>query len=167
MYSRAQTQNLLQLANRLSLQVLIVQGGAVPNVVQHLSSSFPGCSCQTPCAKPGPCYCTCSKAAAARLLGRLCSDQVAQMQLLAYNPVAALLNMITAGCKHTVQYHDYNGNELEQECEKSRWIKESAAEYALIKIACHCDEEFREQILKACIGQAWMGHEVAVGSMLF
>ena len=149
------------------MQMLIVQGGAVPNVVQHLSSSFPSCSCQTLGAKSGPCYCTCSKAAAARLLGRLCSDLVAQMQLLTYNPVPALLNMITAGCKHTVQYHDREGNELVRECEKSRWIRESAAEYALIKIACHCDEEFREQLLIACIGQAWMGHEVAVGSVLF
>ena len=139
----------------------------MPNVVQHLSSSFPSCSCQTLGAKSGPCYCTCSKAAAARLLGRLCSDLVAQMQLLTYNPVPALLNMITAGCKHTVQYHDREGNELVRECEKNRWIRESAAEYALIKIACHCDEEFRGQLLIACIGQAWMGHEVAVGSVLF
>lgn len=149
------------------LQVLIVQGGAVPNIVQHLNNAFSRCSCQIQDAKAGPCYCTCSKAAAARLLGRLCSDQVAQMQLLAYNPIAALLTMLTAGCKSTVRYHDVDGNELKQECEKSRWIRESAAEYALLKIACHCDEEFREHMLVSCIGHSWMGHEVAVGSMLF
>ena len=149
------------------MQVLIVQNEAVPNIVQHLNKSFIRCSCQMQEAKAGPCYCTCSKAAAARLLGRVCSDQVAQMQLLAYNPVPALLNMAAGGCKSTVLYHDLMGNELKQECEKSRWMRESAAEYALLKIACHCDEEFREHMLVACIGQTWMGHDIAVGSMLF
>lgn len=137
------------------------------NVVQLLSSSLINCSCQMSSAEPGPCYCTCSKAAAARLLGRLSSDPVAQIQLATHNPVPALLNMISGGCKNTVLYHDFEGNELERECEKSKWIRESAAEYALLKIACHYDEEFREQMLNACIAQAWMGHDVAVCSMLF
>ena len=89
------------------------------------------------------------------------------MQLLAYNPMEALLTMMTNGCKGPLLHHDMEGNELKQECEKSKWIRESAAEYALLKIACHCDEEFREHMLNKCIGQAWMGREVSVGSMLF
>ena len=148
------------------MQVLVVQSGAVPQLVQHLNASIAPCSCHLMNATSGPCYCTCSKAAAARLLGRLCSDQVAQMQLMTYNPVAALLNMLTAGCKGPVVNHDAAGVEVRQEGEKSKWIRESAAEYALLKIACHCDEEFREHMLHACIGQAWMGHDVAIGSML-
>ncbi|KAL3161961.1 hypothetical protein ABBQ38_009041 [Trebouxia sp. C0009 RCD-2024] len=160
-------QTLLHLAKQPDLKVLIVQGGAVSNVVQQLNSSFQTCSCQAPSAKLGPCYCTCSRAAAARLLGRLCSDPVAQMQLLTHNPLPALLNMTSGGCKQSVQYHDFDGNEVERECQKSKWIKESAAEYALLKIACYCDDEFRERMLNACIAQAWMGHDVSVGSMLF
>ena len=107
------------------------------------------------------------RAAAARLLGRLCSDPVAQIQLLTHDPVPALWYMTSGGCKHPLQHYDFDGNEVEPECPESKWVQESAAEYALLKIACYCDDDFREQMLKACIAQAWMGHDVAVGPMLF
>ncbi len=148
------------------MQVLVVQAGAVASIVNHLNASPRSCSCQTKGAEPARCYCACSKSATARLLGRLCSDQVAQMQLVHHNPVEALLQMLTGGCKSIVLYHDLEGNELQPRCEKSRVLMESAAEYALLKIACHCDEEFREHMLNACIGQVWMGHDIPVALML-
>jgi len=88
------------------------------------------------------------------------------MQLMRHSPVAALLHMLTGGCKSPVLYHDLDGNELKQTCEKSRFLMESGAEYALLKIACHCDEEFREHMRNACIGQVWMGHDIPIALML-
>ena len=144
----------------------IVHAGAVASIVQHLNMSHTSCSCEANDEQPAVCYCACSKSATARLLGRLCSDQVAQMQLMRHSPVAALLHMLTGGCKSPVLYHDLDGNELKQMCEKSRFMMESGAEYALLKIACHCDEEFREHMLNACIGQVWMGHDIPIALML-
>lgn len=88
------------------------------------------------------------------------------MQIMRHNPVAALLHMLTGGCKSPVLYHDLEGNEVKPLCQKSRFLLESGAEYALLRIACHCDEEFREQMLHACIGQVWMGHDIHVALML-
>lgn len=144
----------------------IVHADAVASIVQHLNTSYKSCSCEANDEQPAVCYCACSKSATARLLGRLCSDQVAQMQLMRHNPVAALLHMLTGGCKSPVLYHDFDGNELKQMCDKSRFLMESGAEYALLKIACHCDEEFREHMRNACIGQVWMGHDIPIALML-
>ena len=149
------------------LQVLVVQAGAIASVVDHLNTALRPCNCQGKDAQPATCYCACSTSAAARLLGRLSSDQVAQMQLVQHNPTAALLQMLTGGCKSTVLYHDLEGNELKMPCEKSRFLMESAAEYAVLRIACHCDDEFREHLLNACIGQVWMGHNIPVALLLF
>ena len=88
------------------------------------------------------------------------------MQLSRHDPVAALLHMLTGGCRRTVVYHDSEGNELEPICEKSRLLVESAAEYALLKIACHCEEDFKEHMLKVCLSYVWMGHNVPIALML-
>ena len=88
------------------------------------------------------------------------------MQLVQHNPVNALLDMLTGGCKAPVLYHDYEGNETQPQCEKTKFLMESAAEYALLKIACHCDSDFQEHMLNACIGRVWMGHNVPVALML-
>ena len=89
------------------------------------------------------------------------------MQLQVFDPLSALLHMMTGGCRHAVEYYDMQGNELPQPCEKSRMIMCSAAEYALIKIASHCDADLREQMLHECIAQSWMGHDIAYANMLF
>lgn len=118
-------------------------------------------------SKSSSCYCACSTAAAARLLGRLSSNYIAQRQLASFNPLSALLFMMTDGCKRPLEYYDKEGNELEQPCVKSRYLVASAAEYALIKIASHCDTEIREQMRHECLVQSWLGHNSTVMSMLF
>lgn len=75
--------------------------------------------------------------------------------------------MMTGGCKHSVEYYDREGNELQQPCEKGRMVVSSAAEYALIKIASHCDDELREEMLLDCVAQSWMGNDVAFANILF
>ena len=148
------------------LQVLIVQGGAVAKIAHHLNTIPTPCGCPPKGGQPANCYCGCSKSAAARLLGKLCSDQVAQIQLPRHSPVSALLQMLTGGCKSTVLYHNFEGNELVPPCDKSRQLMESAAEYALLKMACHCDEEFKEHMLNVCLSFLWMGHNVPVALLL-
>ena len=88
------------------------------------------------------------------------------MQLSRHDPVAALLHMLTGGCKRTLLLHDVDGDEIQPACEKSRMLVESAAEYALLKIACHCEEDFKEHMLKVCLSYAWMGHNVPIAHML-
>lgn len=148
-------------------QVLVVQAGAVAAIAHHLKTFQKSCSCSGRTSRPAACFCACSSAAAARLLGRLASNEIAQMQLRAFNPLAPLLFMMTGGCKHPVRYYDADGNELQQPCETSQMVMSSAAEYALIKIASHCDDELREHMLLECIAQSWMGNDVAFANMLF
>ena len=149
------------------VQVLVVQAGAVAAIVHHLNNSTRACRCNVGKSQPAACFCACSTAAAARLLGRLSSNDVAQMHIKAFNPLAALLLMMTGGCKRAVEYYDLEGNELQQPCEKSRMIVNSASEYALIKIASHCDDDLREEMLRECIALSWMGHNIAFANMLF
>ena len=75
--------------------------------------------------------------------------------------------MMTDGCKRFTEYHDKEGNEIEQPCMKSRYIVGSAAEYALIKIATHCDDELRDQLRQECLVQSWLGHNSTFMTMLF
>ena len=75
--------------------------------------------------------------------------------------------MMTNGCKRPMEHYDTEGNEIEQPCIKSQYIVGSAAEYALIKIASHCDDELRDQLRQECLVQSWLGHDSTFMTMLF